>query len=143
VTVWPPGLMVSVESTEARPFTVTETFAVWPAWSVPLAGETFTLPSRLDGSEIDQDTGPPEAEMVNVAGPSKLSTIVDGDTETVPGVTAAADEDDGAGWVGAGDGDGDGDFDAEPVGEGELVADLVAAGDVAGLVVAGEVAWVP
>jgi hypothetical protein len=112
---------------------------------VPLAGATFTSPIRLDGSEIDQDTGPPDAVMVSVVGPSKLSTIVVGDTETVPGVTAGADEDDGAGWVGAGVGEGDGDLDAGAVGDGdgEPVADLVAAGDVEGLVVAGEVAWVP
>jgi hypothetical protein len=129
---------VRVESIEASPSTVIETLADWPAWSVPEPGEKSTLPTRLDGSEIDHDTGPPDAVMVSVVAPSALSTTVVGDTATVPGVTAGADEE---GWVGVGDGD----FDEELTGEGdrEGVADFVAAGEVAGRVAAGELAWVP
>jgi hypothetical protein len=99
------------------------------------------LPSRLDGSETDHETGPPEAVMVSVAGPSRLSAMVAGETVIVP---EAAADDDGAGRVGAGRvgagrvGAGEGDFEAGLVGD---VADGDVAGLVGGLDTAGEVAW--
>ena len=89
--------MVSTESSDARPLTVTWTVACCPACSVPDAGAKLTFPSRLDGSVMDHDTGPPAALIVSFDGASRLSTTVAGDTVSVPGRTVL---DDGAGVVG-------------------------------------------
>src|ERR1700678_2678489 len=123
---------------EAIPLTVIATFADCPACNVPDAGEKFRLPIRLDGSETDHESGPPEAVIVRMVAPSALSTTVAGETAIVPGVTAGAVVGVREGWVGAGAGEGD--FDADPVGEGDGAfdagADLVAVGVLPG---AGEV----
>ena len=58
VTCWPPGLTVSWVSSETSPDTVIATVALPPALSVPDAGVTVSLPSRLAGSEIDQRDRP-------------------------------------------------------------------------------------
>jgi hypothetical protein len=107
----PPGFRVRFESTEAIPSTVMVTVACWPACNVPELGEASTLPIRLDGSEIDQDTGPFWAVMVSVLPDRALSSTVVGDADSVPAVTAG-DEVDGAG---VGDGFGVGGDDDEGV----------------------------
>jgi hypothetical protein len=55
-----------------------------PAVSVPDDGDTVIDPSRLVGSAIDQETGPPLAVSVSDAPSSGLSTSADGDTDSVP-----------------------------------------------------------
>jgi hypothetical protein len=71
-------------SRDARPLALSATLVVWPAVSAPELGAMLSLPSRLPDSETDQFTGPPEAEMVMEPPSSGLSTIVVGDTVTVP-----------------------------------------------------------
>ena len=72
--------MVSWLSTEASPRTLIVTVTLLPALRVPEAGETVSSPSRLNGSEIDHDTGPPLAVSVNEPPSSGLSSTVVGDT---------------------------------------------------------------
>jgi hypothetical protein len=55
-----------------------------PALSVPDAGATISSPSRLAGSEIDHETGPPLAVSVSDPPSSGLSSTVVGDTDSVP-----------------------------------------------------------
>jgi len=55
----PPGFTLSVVSSEMRLLTEMTTVVLCPAWRVPDAGLTLSLPSRLDGSLTDQLTGPP------------------------------------------------------------------------------------
>ena len=78
--------------------------ADWPAWRVPADGATFRLPSRVDGSLIDQETGPPCAVIVIWVPPSVLSRTDVGATVSVPGRGGGGGGDDvlGAGVVGAG-----------------------------------------
>jgi len=59
------------------------TVTLLPAASVPDAGDAVMDPSRLPGSEIDQETGPPLAVSVSDAPSSGLSTSADGDTDSV------------------------------------------------------------
>jgi hypothetical protein len=122
VMVWSPGFTVSVESIEASPLTEMLTVASWPACSVPEAGDRFTPPIRLTGSEIVQETGPPEASMVSVLLPRAVSSTVAGETDSVP---AAVEGDGAADLLGA----------ADLVGVGDLVgaADLVGGVDLAGV----------
>ena len=84
MTGWSPGFTVSVVSREASPLTEIDTVVLWPAASVPELGETISSPSRLDGSEMDHDTGPPSAVRVIELPSSGVSTTVLGDTVSVP-----------------------------------------------------------
>jgi hypothetical protein len=79
----PPGDTVSCESRLTRLVEIV-TCTLWPAVIVPDDGDTLSLPSRLDGSEIDQLTGPPLAVSVIVPPSSGVSTIVVGWTSSVP-----------------------------------------------------------
>jgi hypothetical protein len=85
-----PGLTVITESTLATVvliFTVT----LCPAASVPEVRDRRTVPIRLDGSEIDQVTGPPVAVIVIELLPSRgVSSSAVGVTLTVP-VAASSD----------------------------------------------------
>jgi hypothetical protein len=54
-----------------------------PAFRVPDDGDTVREPSRVDGSEIDQDTGPPLSVSVSEPPSSGLSTTVAGETDSV------------------------------------------------------------
>jgi hypothetical protein len=60
------------------------------------------LPSRADGSLIDQETGPPTAVIVIWVPPNVLSRIDVGATVSVPGRGGGGDDVFGAGVVGAG-----------------------------------------
>jgi hypothetical protein len=123
VTVMPPGLTVSWQPTHtpaalpdtartrepARPstppLTLTLTVALWPACRRPEDGATVSWPIRPDDSEIDHDTGPPEAVSVRVLPDSALTTIVLGVTRSVPGGGGGAAVvllGDGAGELGEG-----------------------------------------
>ena len=103
---WLPGLTVRCVSRVASPLTVIVTWVLWPAASVPEAGATFSSPSRLDGSVIDQETGPFSAVSVIVPPADKVSTTVEGETLSVPW-PAGADDAPGEG-VGDDAEDGDG-----------------------------------
>ncbi len=101
---WPPGFTLSVVSSETRLLTEMTTVALCPAFSVPDAGLTLSVPSRLDGSLTDQLTGPPSAVIVTWVPPSVLSTMLVGDTLSVPGAAEVGggagedgEEDDGRG----------------------------------------------
>ena len=100
VIVTPPGFAVRCVSSDAMPLTEIVTWADWPEASVPDAGETTSSPSRLDGSEIDQFTGPFSAVSVSSLPSSGVSTTVVGDTASVPCLG-------GGGVVGGGFGGGD------------------------------------
>jgi hypothetical protein len=110
--------MVITESRESSPSTVAVTCVCAPACSVPEVAEKFSSPTRLTGSEIDHDTGPPTAVMVMAVPPRVLRTTEAGATVSVPGATVAGVE-----TVGAGDLDGEG--------AAGVVAAAVAAGVVA------------
>ncbi len=84
MTRWPPGLTVSVVSREASPLTEIDTVVLWPDPSVPELGETISSPSRLAGSEMDHETGPPAAVRVIELPSSGVRTTVLGDTVSVP-----------------------------------------------------------
>src|SRR5262249_34849260 len=74
------------------------TWVLCPAASVPDAGDTISLPTKLDGSEMDHDTGPFSAVRVSAPPPDTVSTMVVGDTSRVPGAgggVADRDGDDG------------------------------------------------
>jgi len=117
--------MVITESRESSPSTVAVTSVCAPACNVPEIAEKFSSPTRLTGSEIDQVTGPPTAVMVMAVPPRVLRMTDAGATVSVPAVTVAEVEGDGAGA-----------FDGE--GAAGVVAGTVAAAVVAdelGLVV--------
>jgi hypothetical protein len=78
-----------VVSTEVSPDTVSTTVTGEPGYAVPDEGVTASDPSREDGSEIDQVTGPPFAVSVSVPPSSGLSSTVVGFTVSVP-VTGGA-----------------------------------------------------
>ena len=124
VTFSLPGLIVSAESRVKRPLTVTVTCVLWPASSVPDDCETLTLPSRPDGTEIDQFTVPPVAVSVIVELPAPASVIVDGDTLSVPAATPP--EADG---LALGEGDAEGELDGEEPPDDPSDADADADGD--------------
>ena len=111
VTAWPPGLMVIVVATDARPLTVIVIVAFWPACSVPDEGDSVSLPSRLDDSVADQFTGPPTAVIVIEPPRSGESSTLVGDTVRVPGATAAEVDGGGGDEEAEGDGEADGDLD--------------------------------
>lgn len=92
MTVWPPGLIVSCEPTLATPVPVTVIVALWPAARVPDCGDTATLPSSPDGTEMDQLTGPPFAVRVNEPLDPTVSAMLFDETLSVPSVSAGADE---------------------------------------------------
>jgi hypothetical protein len=147
VTWWPPGFTVSVVSSEASPLPEIDTVTLWPAASVPELGETVSSPSRLAGSEMDHETGPPSAVRVSELPSSGVSTTVLGDTVSVPaagdctggdddgggdedGGGAAGEDEDGGGAAGE-DEDGaalGGDEDPPLVGVAELPGDGWASG---------------
>jgi hypothetical protein len=95
-----------------------------PAVSVPEPWDTLTLPIRLDGSEIDQVTGPPVAVIVIELPSRGVSSSRLGDTLIVP----VAAVNDGGVVVGA-----------EVVGDGEVGATGGVAGTVGGEAEAGAV----
>jgi ribulose-phosphate 3-epimerase len=90
VTTCPPGCTVSWLSSESSPDTVIATVAVPPALRVPDAGLTVSSPSRVVGSEIDQETGPPLAVSVSDPPSSGLSSTSAVDTASVPAAGGAA-----------------------------------------------------
>jgi hypothetical protein len=92
VTVWSPGLIVSREPNLAMPVPVTMIVALWPASRVPDCWDTATLPSSLDGTEMDQATGPPLAVKVNELLDPTASAMLFVETLSVPSVGATADE---------------------------------------------------
>ena len=83
VSCSPPGYTVTWESRLAR-LVVTVTVTGLPGKTVPDDCDKVTEPMRLDGSETDQDTGPPCAVMVKEPPSKGESTIVVGDTVIVP-----------------------------------------------------------
>jgi hypothetical protein len=140
VIVTPPGFAVRCVSSDARPLTEIVTSVDWPEASVPDAGETTSSPSRLDGSEIDQFTGPFSAVSVIVLPSSGVSTTVVGDTASVPCLGGGGGGDVVGGFVGGGDDgggggrvvDGPGELGDGPGPEGEAVGGPVGDGPVVG-----------
>ncbi|MGA2830337.1 MAG: hypothetical protein ABSF03_29995 [Streptosporangiaceae bacterium] len=51
MTEWLPGFTEIVVPADSRPLSVTVTRALWPAPIDPEAGETESLPIRLEGIE--------------------------------------------------------------------------------------------
>ena len=106
------GDAVSCESRLTR-LVVIVTRMLWPAAIVPDDGETVSWPIRLDGSEIDQLTGPPLALSVIVPPSSGVSTIVVGEMPSVPCAGGEGEAEEGGVDEGGAD---DGDCVGEPEG---------------------------
>jgi hypothetical protein len=73
-----------VVSSDASPVTLICAVTLSPAASVPDDGLTVSAPSSDDGSEIDQETGPPLAVSVSVPRPSRVSSTVVVDRRSAP-----------------------------------------------------------
>ena len=85
VTEIAPGFTVRWLSTASRLVMLRVTLTLWPAARVPEAGDTVSVPIKLDGSVIDHDTGPPEAVRMRVSPSPVLSWIFVRDTVSAPG----------------------------------------------------------